>query len=84
MKVLLILPIRFYQVAISPLMAPHCRFHPTCSQYAVEAISRFGAAKGGYLAAYRLMRCHPWAEGGLDPVPEAFSFRANAHPPKAS
>lgn len=84
MKVLLILPIRFYQLAISPLMAPHCRFYPTCSQYAVEAISRFGAVKGGYLAASRLMRCHPWAEGGLDPVPETFSLRANAHPPKAS
>lgn len=78
MKILLILPIRFYQVAISPLMAPHCRFHPTCSAYAIEAISRFGALKGAYLASYRLMRCHPWAEGGLDPVPQEFSLRATA------
>jgi putative membrane protein insertion efficiency factor len=84
MKVLLILPIRFYQVAISPLMAPHCRFYPTCSAYAVEAITRFGALKGAYLATHRLMRCHPWAEGGLDPVPETFSLRASAQPPKAS
>lgn len=75
MKILLILPIRFYQVAISPLMAPHCRFHPTCSAYALDAIQRFGAVRGGYLAAHRLLRCHPWAEGGLDPVPTEFSLR---------
>jgi putative membrane protein insertion efficiency factor len=84
MKVLLILPIRFYQLAISPIMAPHCRFHPTCSAYAIEAISRFGAAKGSYLACRRLMRCHPWASGGIDVVPESFSFRATAHFGKAS
>ncbi|HEX6591593.1 MAG TPA: membrane protein insertion efficiency factor YidD, partial [Moraxellaceae bacterium] len=78
MKILLILPIRFYQVAISPLMAPHCRFHPTCSAYAVEALQRFGAARGAYLALHRLMRCHPWAAGGLDPVPTEFSLRARA------
>lgn len=75
MKILLILPIRFYQYAISPLMAPHCRFYPTCSAYAVEAIQRFGAVKGMYLATHRLLRCHPMAEGGHDPVPEKFSFR---------
>lgn len=76
MKILLILPIRFYQVAISPLMAPHCRFHPTCSAYAVEALQRFGAMRGSYLAVNRLMRCHPWAAGGFDPVPTEFSLRA--------
>lgn len=76
MKILLILPIRFYQIAISPLMAPHCRFYPTCSAYALEAVRRFGAVRGGYLAMHRLMRCHPWAEGGLDPVPQQFSLRA--------
>lgn len=83
MKVLLILPIRFYQVAISPLMAPRCRFFPSCSTYAVEAIQRFGAVKGGYLAAHRVLRCHPWGGSGLDPVPDTFSFRANAHSSKA-
>lgn len=76
MKILLIIPIRFYRYAISPLMAPHCRFYPTCSAYAEEAIRRFGAMRGGYLAAKRIMRCHPLAEGGLDPVPETFSFRS--------
>ncbi|MEE3116963.1 MAG: membrane protein insertion efficiency factor YidD [Pseudomonadota bacterium] len=69
MRTLLLLPIRFYQYAISPLMASHCRHYPTCSQYAVEAISHHGAAKGLYLASRRLLRCHPWAEGGYDPVP---------------
>lgn len=75
MKILFILPIRFYQYAISPMMAPHCRFYPTCSAYAVEAIQRHGAVKGMYLATRRIMRCHPLAEGGHDPVPEIFSFR---------
>lgn len=85
MNILLILPIRFYRLAISPLMAPHCRFHPTCSAFAEEAIRRFGAARGIYLATHRILRCHPLAEGGLDPVPETFSFRrAEARSSKAS
>lgn len=84
MKILLIAPIRVYQVAISPLLAPHCRFYPTCSVFAVEAISRFGAVRGGYLALHRLIRCHPMAAGGIDPVPNTFSFRANAQSRKAS
>jgi putative membrane protein insertion efficiency factor len=69
MRKLLLLPIRFYQYAISPLMASHCRHYPSCSQYAVEAITRHGALKGLFLAIKRLLRCHPWAEGGYDPVP---------------
>src|SRR5690554_4892603 len=69
MRKILLLPIRFYQYAISPLMASHCRHYPTCSQYAVEAITHHGALKGLFLAIKRLLRCHPWAEGGYDPVP---------------
>ncbi|WP_081697620.1 membrane protein insertion efficiency factor YidD [Marinobacter sp. ES-1] len=69
MRQLLLLPIRFYQYAISPMMASHCRHYPTCSQYALEAIQHHGAVKGSYLAGARLLRCHPWAEGGYDPVP---------------
>ncbi|MDX1799612.1 MAG: membrane protein insertion efficiency factor YidD [Marinobacter sp.] len=69
MRALLIMPIRVYQYAISPMMASHCRHYPTCSAYAVEAIERHGAIKGLYLATARLLRCHPWAEGGYDPVP---------------
>lgn len=69
MRKLLLFPIRFYQYAISPLMVSHCRHYPTCSQYAIEAITHHGALKGLFLAIKRLLRCHPWAEGGYDPVP---------------
>lgn len=65
----LIYLVRLYQLLISPMLGPHCRFHPTCSHYAIEAIERHGAAKGFYLAIRRLARCHPWHPGGLDPVP---------------
>lgn len=66
---LLILPIRFYQLAISPLFPPSCRFVPTCSQYAVEALRRHGPLRGSWLAIRRILRCHPWNPGGYDPVP---------------
>jgi uncharacterized protein len=69
MRKLLILPIRFYQYAISPLLGSRCRYTPTCSQYAIEAIDRFGVAKGGLLAVKRLLSCHPWGSCGYDPVP---------------
>lgn len=74
MKILLLLPIRFYRYAISPLMAGHCRFTPTCSAYAEEAIRRHGALKGSWLASHRILRCHPWCDGGYDPVPETFTW----------
>ncbi len=73
MKTLLSLLLRFYQVAISPLMAPSCRFYPSCSNYALEALRTHGAAKGSWLAARRVCRCHPWNPGGLDPVPPRHS-----------
>ncbi|MDP2166614.1 MAG: membrane protein insertion efficiency factor YidD [Hydrogenophaga sp.] len=79
MKVLLILPIRFYRYAISPLMAPHCRFYPSCSAYAEEAIRVHGAWQGSYLAMHRLLRCHPGSAGGYDPVPEKTSHRVATH-----
>lgn len=62
-------PIRFYQLAISPLLPPACRYYPTCSNYALEAIEKYGAAKGGWLAVRRILRCHPFRAGGYDPVP---------------
>ncbi|MBV7507280.1 membrane protein insertion efficiency factor YidD [Bacillus sp. sid0103] len=62
--------IRFYQVAISPIKPPTCRFYPTCSHYGMEAIQRFGALKGGWLTLKRISKCHPFHPGGLDPVPE--------------
>lgn len=63
------LPIRFYRKFISPLKPPTCRFAPTCSQYALEAIEVHGAAKGSYLAVKRICKCHPFHRGGYDPVP---------------
>ncbi len=66
---LLILPIRFYQRYISPMLPPACRFTPTCSQYAVEALQKYGPIKGLYLAIRRILRCHPWGGSGYDPVP---------------
>lgn len=68
-KKLFLLLIRFYQVGISPLIGPHCRFTPTCSQYAFISISRYGIFKGTYLAVRRILKCHPFHEGGYDPVP---------------
>lgn len=65
----LLLMIRGYQVGISPFLPPACRYTPTCSQYAVEAIQRYGAGKGSLLAVRRLLRCHPWGGSGHDPVP---------------
>ncbi|RDV84574.1 membrane protein insertion efficiency factor YidD [Ammonifex thiophilus] len=69
MKGLLLAVIKFYQVAISPWLPPRCRFYPTCSAYAYEAIARYGAWRGTVLALRRLLRCHPFNPGGYDPVP---------------
>lgn len=69
MKYLLMGLIRLYQLTISPLLGPVCRFHPSCSHYGYEAIKTHGAVKGTYLTARRLLRCNPWNAGGLDPVP---------------
>ena len=66
---LLILPIRFYRKYISPLKPPTCRFTPTCSQYAIEAIRKHGPFKGVALAVWRILRCNPWGGSGYDPVP---------------
>lgn len=69
MRTLILFALRAYQVAVSPFLAPSCRFHPSCSNYAIEAVERHGAARGGLLAARRLCKCHPWHDGGFDPVP---------------
>ena len=66
---ILILPIKFYQKCISPFTPPMCRFTPTCSHYAVEAIRKHGPFKGFWLALKRILRCHPWGGSGYDPVP---------------
>lgn len=75
MKHLLLLLIKFYRLVLSPYIGQHCRFTPTCSEYAHTAISRYGTLRGGWLAARRIGRCHPWCDGGHDPVPENLSNR---------
>ena len=68
-RTVLILFVRGYQVSISPLLPPSCRYFPSCSAYAAEALERHGALKGSWLAARRILRCHPFTAGGYDPVP---------------
>jgi uncharacterized protein len=70
MSKLIIILVIFYQKYISPLKPASCRFYPTCSDYAIQAIRRFGFVKGTYLAVSRILRCHPYHAGGYDPVPE--------------
>ena len=67
--------IKGYQLVLSPLLGPACRFYPSCSQYAYEAVSRHGVVKGLFLAAKRIARCHPFHAGGHDPVPEPFEVK---------
>lgn len=74
MKHLLILLIKFYKRCISPLFPPCCRYYPTCSTYGLQAVERFGVIKGTYLTAGRILRCNPWARGGVDEVPEQFRW----------
>jgi len=61
--------IRVYQICLSPLLGSHCRFHPSCSQYTLEAVRKYGALKGMWLGMRRIGRCHPFTDGGYDPVP---------------
>ena len=70
LRYLAILPIRAYRLLISPLLGPRCRFYPSCSSYAIEALERHGLLRGGWLALRRLAKCHPGNPGGIDPVPE--------------
>lgn len=72
MKTIIILGLRGYKKFISPLLGNNCRFYPTCSEYMIEAIKRFGVLKGGFLGTKRILKCNPFFEGGYDPVPETF------------
>ncbi len=75
MQKILITLVRGYRYAVSPMLGSHCRFHPSCSAYAEEAIAQHGAVRGTWLTARRLSRCHPWHAGGLDPVPPVTGVR---------
>lgn len=82
MKHVFLFIIGFYRKVISPLKPPTCRFYPTCSSYGLEAIQKFGAFKGGYLTIKRILKCHPFHPGGLDPVPDEWKCKKHTHPPK--
>ncbi|MDC9715281.1 MAG: membrane protein insertion efficiency factor YidD [Gammaproteobacteria bacterium] len=73
MKYLLLIPIKFYQLFISPLLGSNCRFSPTCSQYSYDAVTEYGFFKGLSLSIKRIGKCHPWHDGGFDPVPKKHS-----------
>jgi putative membrane protein insertion efficiency factor len=70
MRYLLLIPIKFYQLFISPLLGSNCRFQPTCSEYAYDSVKEHGLVKGFILSAKRIGKCHPWHDGGFDPVPK--------------
>jgi len=80
----LLLAVRGYRLLLKPWLGSACRFEPTCSAYALVALQRHGALRGGVLAGWRLMRCHPWCDGGCDPVPAHFTLRRETSPPVAA
>jgi putative membrane protein insertion efficiency factor len=80
---LVVLPIRAYQRLISPALADRCRYYPSCSEYAVQAVRRFGILRGLVLAGWRLLRCNPWSHGGFDPVEDQRLFKARTPAPTA-
>ncbi len=79
-RAVVLLPIRGYQKLVSPLLGQHCKYHPSCSAYAVQAIQRFGILRGLVLAGWRLLRCNPWSRGGFDPVEEQRLFKTGPTP----
>ena len=79
-KILVVGVLRFYKWALSPMLLPACRYVPTCSEYAMEAVERYGVIKGGVMAIWRVLRCHPFAKGGVDPVVPLNSKRAASVP----
>ena len=75
MRAVVVAPIRFYRRFVSPALPRTCKYHPTCSEYAVEAVRTYGVLRGLVLAAWRLLRCNPWSHGGVDPVEAQTIFR---------
>jgi hypothetical protein len=81
---LAVLPIRAYQLLLSPMLGPRCKYYPSCSDYAVQSIQRFGILRGLVLAGWRLLRCNPWSRGGFDPVENQRLFKPRLSPPSAA
>ena len=79
MKYIVLSLIKFYRKFISPFSAPKCKYYPTCSCYALTAVERFGAVRGSALAVWRILRCNPWSMGGIDFVPEKFTFKVKKY-----
>ena len=82
-SVIFLVPVRLYQRFISPALPPRCRYHPTCSNYLIEAVEVHGVTKGGLLGFARVLRCNPWSRGGVDHVPEKGSWKAPEWEPPA-
>ena len=82
-RTIAIAPIRLYQLLLSPLVGERCRYYPSCSEYAAQAITRFGILRGLVLAGWRLLRCNPWSHGGVDPVENQRLFRPRAAAPSS-
>jgi putative membrane protein insertion efficiency factor len=78
-----VLPIRAYQLLLSPMVGQRCKYYPSCSEYAAQAIQRYGILRGLVLAGWRLLRCNPWSRGGFDPVEEQRLFKPRAAVPSA-
>ena len=77
LKLIVTVPIKLYQKVISPLLGPRCRYYPSCSAYSLQAVETHGAVKGILLASGRILRCHPWSAGGIDPIPVKGSWRSS-------
>ncbi len=75
LKAIVLAPIRLYQRVVSPFLPARCKYHPTCSHYAVDAVRQYGIARGVVLAGWRVLRCNPWSNGGIDPVENQRLFR---------
>jgi putative membrane protein insertion efficiency factor len=82
-RFLAVLPIRVYQRVLSPAVGNRCKYYPSCSEYAAQAIGRFGILRGVVLAGWRLLRCNPWSNGGFDPVEDQRLFKTRAPAPSA-
>ena len=82
LRAVVVAPIRFYQRAISPAIPQRCRYYPSCSEYAAQAVGRWGILRGSVLAAWRVLRCNPWSAGGIDPVSDQRLFAPHHSSPQ--